>query len=63
MTSSSKLGLGAVLAVVGGAGIVLGLILGVGDLGRPWSFLLGFVLGITSGIGVALSISGLLDRR
>ena len=63
MKSSSKLGLGSVLAVLGGAGIILGLILGAGDLGRPWSFLLGFIFGIASGMGVALSISGLLDRR
>ena len=59
----TKTGVGAVFGVIGALGIVLGPSLGAADLGRPWSFLVGFVFGILAGLGVSLSVSGLLDRR
>ena len=63
MKSEKKLGVGSLFSVVGAAGIILGPILGFSDLARPWSFVLGFVFGVLSGVGVALAISGLLERR
>jgi len=58
-----KLGLGACLSGIGALGIVLGPMLGLPELGRPWSFLLGFAFGVSAGIGVALSIAGLAGLR
>jgi hypothetical protein len=58
-----KLGIGACLCAIGALGIVLGPALGLTDLGRPWSFLAGFTIGVIAGLGVALSIAGLVGMR
>jgi hypothetical protein len=58
-----KLGAGSALSTIGALGIVLNAFLGWSEVGAPWSFLLGFVFGVMSGAGVALVISGLVDRR
>jgi len=58
-----KRGIGVMFVTIGGIGIILGTLLGFSDLDRPWSFLMGFLLGVIAGIGVVLSISGLLERR
>jgi len=58
-----KIALGSALSAIAGAGITLTAILGWASLARPWGFLLGFVLGVMSGIGVALAIAGLLESR
>jgi len=58
-----KLGIGAGMSGIGALGIVLGSALGLTELGRPWSFLLGFTFGVIAGIGVALSIAGLVGLR
>jgi hypothetical protein len=58
-----KLGIGACLAGIGALGVVLGSMLGLIELGRPWSFLAGFTFGVMAGMGVALSIAGLTDLR
>ncbi len=63
MDWQTKTGTGALLATIGALGILLGPSLGAADLGRPWSFLVGFAVGILAGMGVTLAISGLLDRR
>ncbi len=63
MESSTKMSVGAVLAVFGGIGMALGPTVGATELGRPWSFVAGFTVGIAAGIGVVLTISGLLDFR
>ena len=63
METNTKLAVGSALASLGGAGIVVGALLGAGQLGRPWSFLVGFVLGVATGIGSVLTISGLVERR
>ena len=57
MESSQKTGIGAVLAILGAAGMILGPTLGATELGRPWSFLVGFVVGLICGLGVTLAIS------
>ena len=54
---------GACLCAIGGLGIVLGPALGLTDLGRPWSFLVGFATGVIAGLGTALSVAGLAGMR
>ena len=63
MTSQSKLGWGSVMALIGVAGIILGPAIGLASLDRPWSFIVGFVVGIIGGLGVALSVAGLIEKR
>ncbi len=63
METQTKLAVGSILAGVGGVGIVAGALVGAGQLGRPWAFLLGFLLGVAAGIGCVLSLSGLAERR
>lgn len=58
-----KLGIGACLSAIGALGIVLGPALGLTDLGRPWSFLVGFATGVIAGLGAALSVAGLAGMR
>lgn len=58
-----KLGIGACLACLGVLGIVLGSTLGLTELGRPWSFLLGFTFGVMAGAGTTLTIAGLAGLR
>ena len=61
MSSANKLTIGIIFAILGGAGIILGPLLGFTELARPWSFLLGFIFGVMTGIGVALALFGLYE--
>ena len=63
MTSAKKLTIGIIFAILGGAGIILGPLLGFTELARPWSFILGFLFGVMTGIGVALAFFGLYEMR
>jgi hypothetical protein len=63
MTSRTKLSFGGLLSVLGGLGMALGPILGASTLPRPWSFLVGFVVGIITGLGVSLALAGLMERH
>jgi predicted ABC-type sugar transport system permease subunit len=63
MNTRQKLGLGSVFATFGALGIVLSMMLEWTALPRPWGFLLGFILGVATGLGVLLSIKGLLEHR
>lgn len=63
LSSRQKLGLGSPLTVIGAIGIVVGPVAGWSDFDRPWSFLMGFGFGVSAGLGVALCVSGLIDRR
>jgi hypothetical protein len=63
MNSQAKIVIGGALAALGGAGISLSSIFGWVALSRPWGFLLGFILGISTGIGVVLAIVGMLECR
>ncbi|MDH4270968.1 MAG: hypothetical protein OEW18_03225 [Candidatus Aminicenantes bacterium] len=58
-----NLGLGLCLLIVGALCFMLGPALGLMELGRPWSFLVGFAVGAVAGIGTALSIAGLAGRK
>lgn len=63
MDPEKKISIGAFLGVVGSVGIILGFLLGAPNLAGPWDFLVSFALGVSAGLGVALSVSGLLERR
>jgi predicted ABC-type sugar transport system permease subunit len=59
----TKIALGSMLAGIGGLGIVLSVLQGWSAVPRPWGFLLGFVVGLLAGLGVALAVSGFVERR
>ncbi len=61
--SSKRIALGSALATLAAAAIVLSTILGWSGAPRPWGFLLGFANGLLAGLGVTLTVSGLIDQR
>jgi hypothetical protein len=63
MKTKHKMAFGALLSICGGIGIVLGPSFGLADLGRPWSFIIGFAVGVSGGIGAVLAICGLIENR
>ena len=63
MKWQNKLVLGLFLAITGSVGVILGASLGFSELERPWSFLAGFLSGLSVGLGLALVISGLISRK
>lgn len=63
MTTDQKLGGGAVLATLGALGIILAPIFGWTETSGPAGFALGLLFGIAAGVGIAMSVSGLLGRR
>ena len=63
MDARRKIGIGSPLALVGAISVALAPVTGwTGTLG-PWSFVSGLAVGIVTGIGAALCIAGLLERR
>ena len=63
MNTRQKISFGSALASIAGTGIALSAVLGWTSLQRPWGFLLGLLLGIAAGVGVALAIAGLFENR
>jgi hypothetical protein len=61
--SQTKLGLGSALAIIGALLIVLAPLMGWTSLPWPWDFALGFTTGLLAGMGTALAIGGLIERR
>ncbi len=59
----TKLAIGSVLSTFGVLSIVLALLLGWTAAPRPWGFLLGFVTGVITGLGVTLATAGLIEYR
>lgn len=51
------------LSVLGGLGLVFGPRLGLTELGRPWTFLAGFGVGLVTGLGLVMAVAGLLGAR
>jgi hypothetical protein len=63
MNAAKKLTIGSILAILGGIGIMLGPLLGFTGLAKPWSFILGFIFGVMTGIGVAIALFGLYEIK
>lgn len=64
MNARAKMGIGAVLAILGGLAIVVVIGLGLMSPERTWGdFIIGFFTGIACGIGVALSLAGMIEMR
>lgn len=63
MSWQTRTGLGSALAGLGALAMVLSPILGWSSAPHPWGSLLGFVAGLAAGIGVALAVGGLVERR
>ena len=60
--TKKKLGVGSALACGGAIAILLVTLLDP-QIGRPWAFLIGFALGLTTTLGAGLCLSGLVERR
>jgi len=60
---SKRLAIGAAIAFLGGAGIIIGPLLGLSEFARSWSFILGFIFGVIGGVGAALTLVGLYEKR
>ena len=59
----TQLALGSALAVIGALLIVLLPLLGWTSLPGAWDFPLGFASGLLAGIGTAVTVIGLIERR
>ena len=60
-TARNKLTLGSVSSTFGVLAIVLCLLMGWSEALRPWGFLLGFSVGVITGLGATLAIKGLIE--
>jgi len=63
MKTKNKLAFGSVLVSIGWISVILVLLHGLTQMGRPWSFIIGFVTGLILGLGTTLTISGLIENR
>ena len=63
MDINTKLGLGSALATIGAFGIIVVPIMGWSKVGSPWDFILGFLFGVSAGVGVALAVHALIQKR
>jgi hypothetical protein len=61
--AQTKIALGSVLSTLGALAIVLSLLLGWTEAASPWDFLLGFLVGVITGLGATLAVAGLFERR
>ena len=63
MSTQTKIALGSVLATFAALGIVLSMLLNWHEAPFPWDFILAFLNGVLAGLGAALAIYGLIERR
>jgi predicted ABC-type sugar transport system permease subunit len=61
--TQTKIAVGSALSTLGALAIVLSLLLGWTEAPSPWDFLLGFVVGVVTGLGATLAVAGLVERR
>lgn len=62
MRIKNKLAFGSVLASFGAISLILNSTLRLTQMGRPWSFIIGFITGLICGLGATLTISGLIEK-
>jgi len=62
ISTQTKIGVGSVLSTFGALAIVLSMLL-EWTAPRPWGFLIGFGVGVLTGLGATLAIVGLIERR
>ncbi len=55
--------LGMPLLILGLVGFFLGPRFGLSELGRPWSFLVGFFTGVVTGVGTVFTLHSLATWR
>jgi hypothetical protein len=63
MSTQTKIALGSVLSTFGALAFVLSLLLVWTEAPSPWALLLGFFVGVITGLGTTLAIAGLVERR
>lgn len=63
MSGNQKLGAGSALTATGIAGIIVSLLMSWNNIPAPWDFMAGFMSGILMGVGAALAVWGLIERR
>ena len=63
MSNQMKLGLGSLLSTFGALGLILSVSMNWTAAPEPWGFVLGFVFGLTAGLGAVLAIAGLVGRK
>jgi predicted ABC-type sugar transport system permease subunit len=59
----TRIAVGSVLSALGALAIVLSLLLGWTEVALPWDFLLGFLVGVVTGLGATLAVTGLIEGR
>lgn len=64
MDARTKMGVGSVLAILGGLGMVVVIGLGLASPEQSWwDFIIGLFIGIACGIGTALALAGMIEMR
>ena len=63
ISSHAKMAFGSALVTLGGLLMLLPPIVGRYSFPSPWDFLLGFTTGLLAGMGSALTVGGLIERR
>lgn len=63
ISTQTKIGVGSALSTLGALAIVLSLLLEWTAAPSPWGYLLGFLVGVLTGLGATLAIAGLIERR
>ena len=63
ISSHAKMAFGSALVTLGGLLVLLSPIVGWYSFPSPWDFVIGFATGLFAGMGSALTVGGLVERR